>query len=319
MSIVWLLGSRVVDGLRGRGEPSGDGREWCAARCSVRYARSMPWGVSCCSRASRSGGSSRSCACTRAASRVRRSSRSISACRRCVAHIDQPPATCDRDRRSRDRARLGTCCVAETDAAEYERLISEAATAMRRPLCLALDRARVLWQGAPHDEFAHEPWAEVEVRRLGDRSRRATEDLVVLLLDVGDDGAAIGHADAADRSLTRIATVRGCLLMRALESGRSARPRRCGPVRGLSDPVARRHRDRTGCSARRTRPSDHRRRRPDCAARAGHPVWSTRGRPDPGTMPVGRSACRRRSARSSAGRGETADIWRLLGSTGSSR
>jgi hypothetical protein len=81
--------------------------------------------------------------------------------------------------------------MANVDVVDYERLVGEAADADAESARRALEHARSLWRGVPYDEFAHEPWAEVEVRRLGDLHAAAMEDLVVLLLDAGDDGAAI--------------------------------------------------------------------------------------------------------------------------------
>ncbi len=55
----------------------------------------------------------------------------------------------------------------------------------------ALEQARDLWGGSPYDEFAHEPWAEVEVRRLSELHAAAMEELIVILLDAGEEAAAM--------------------------------------------------------------------------------------------------------------------------------
>ena len=110
---------------------------------------------------------------------------------------------------------------ASTDVAEFERLVGaahDAAAEQARPL---LERARSLWAGAPYDEFAHEPWAEVEVRRLGEAHAAAMEELALVMLDAEDDAAALAVllplVDAHPyRDLPR------GLVMRALaESGRT--------------------------------------------------------------------------------------------------
>ena len=80
---------------------------------------------------------------------------------------------------------------ADIDVVAFERSVGEAADSDAAQARLALERARSLWRGAPYDEFAHEPWAEVEVRRLSDLHADAMEELVVLLLDAGDDTAAM--------------------------------------------------------------------------------------------------------------------------------
>ena len=80
---------------------------------------------------------------------------------------------------------------ADVDVVAYEQLVSEAHDADAVSSRAALERARSVWQGTPYDEFAHEPWAEVEVCRLGELHAAAMEELVALLLDAGDDAAAM--------------------------------------------------------------------------------------------------------------------------------
>ena len=80
---------------------------------------------------------------------------------------------------------------ADVDVVAYEQLVSEAHDADAVSSRAALERARSLWQGTPYDEFAHEPWAKVEVCRLGELHAAAMEELVALLLDAGDDAAAM--------------------------------------------------------------------------------------------------------------------------------
>jgi predicted ATPase/DNA-binding SARP family transcriptional activator len=81
---------------------------------------------------------------------------------------------------------------AAVDVAEYERLITGAHDAEAGPARSMLEQAHSLWQGTPYDEFASEPWAEVEVQRLRELQASAAEDLAVLLLDAGDDSGALG-------------------------------------------------------------------------------------------------------------------------------
>ena len=110
---------------------------------------------------------------------------------------------------------------AELDVVEYERLVKDVDGSDADPARQELERAGSLWRGVPYDEFAHEPWAEVEVHRLDDLHAAAMETLVVLLLDAGDETAAIDtllplieHHPYRDRPR--------CLLMRALhQAGRT--------------------------------------------------------------------------------------------------
>lgn len=54
-----------------------------------------------------------------------------------------------------------------------------------------LEQAAALWDGPAYDEFAHEPWAEIEARRLGELHSAAREELVLLLLEAREPAAAI--------------------------------------------------------------------------------------------------------------------------------
>ena len=102
------------------------------------------------------------------------------------------------------------------DAVEYERLVSEAFLSDAERALLCLEQAGALWEGPAYDEFAHEPWAEIEARRLGELHSAAAEELVLLLLEAGDSAAAIATVlplidEQPYRDLPR------ALLMRALE------------------------------------------------------------------------------------------------------
>ncbi len=105
---------------------------------------------------------------------------------------------------------------ASVDAVEYERLVNEAflTDTVRARSCL--EQAAALWDGPAYDEFAHEPWAEIEARRLGELHSAAVEELVLLLLDAGEPAAAIAILlplidEQPYRDLPR------ALLMRALD------------------------------------------------------------------------------------------------------
>ncbi len=80
---------------------------------------------------------------------------------------------------------------AAVDADEYEELVNAASGHRAEDARGALEQARDLWGGTPYDEFAHEPWAEVEVRRLSELHAAAMEELIVILLDAGEEAAAM--------------------------------------------------------------------------------------------------------------------------------
>jgi predicted ATPase/DNA-binding SARP family transcriptional activator len=82
---------------------------------------------------------------------------------------------------------------ADIDVDEYEKLVTAADVSSTEQARCDLERARAMWGGLPYDEFADEPWAEVEVRRLSELHTAAMEELVVILLDAGEDGAAMAE------------------------------------------------------------------------------------------------------------------------------
>ncbi len=106
---------------------------------------------------------------------------------------------------------------ASVDAVEYGRLVNEAFQTDGDRARLFLEQAGLLWQGPAYDEFAHESWAEIEARRLLELHSAAVEELVLLLLDVGEPAAAIAMVgplidEQPYRDLPR------ALLIRALET-----------------------------------------------------------------------------------------------------
>ncbi|MEP7111851.1 MAG: BTAD domain-containing putative transcriptional regulator [Ilumatobacteraceae bacterium] len=106
--------------------------------------------------------------------------------------------------------------TASVDAVEYGRLVNEAFLSDAERARLCLEQAAALWDGPAYDEFAHEPWAEIEARRLGELHSAAVEELVLLLLEGGEPAAAIATVlplidEQPYRDLPR------ALLMRALD------------------------------------------------------------------------------------------------------
>ena len=105
---------------------------------------------------------------------------------------------------------------ASVDAVEYGRLVNEAFLSDAERARCCLEQAGALWEGPAYDEFAHEPWAEIEARRLGELHSAAVEELVLLLLEGGESAAAIATVlplidEQPYRDLPR------ALLMRALD------------------------------------------------------------------------------------------------------
>jgi predicted ATPase/DNA-binding SARP family transcriptional activator len=80
---------------------------------------------------------------------------------------------------------------ASVDAADFERLVSEAFVADAERARSCLERAVALWEGPAYDEFADEPWAEIEAQRLGELRSSAVEELALLLIDADEPTKAI--------------------------------------------------------------------------------------------------------------------------------
>jgi predicted ATPase/DNA-binding SARP family transcriptional activator len=81
--------------------------------------------------------------------------------------------------------------MASVDAVEYGRLVNEAFLTDAERARWCLERAESLWEGPAYDEFAHEPWAEIEARRLLELHAAAVEELALLRLEAGEHAAAI--------------------------------------------------------------------------------------------------------------------------------
>lgn len=82
----------------------------------------------------------------------------------------------------------------QVDAALFEDQLDRARAAPsseERRACLV--RALHLWRGEPYSEFAHEPWAACEVRRLVELRSGAIEDLVDLELAAHEWSPAIAR------------------------------------------------------------------------------------------------------------------------------
>ncbi len=78
-----------------------------------------------------------------------------------------------------------------------------------------LEKAISMWRGDAYAEFADEPWALAESRRLAELRTGAVEDLAVLLLERGEWSAAIARLEPLIATYPFRDRPRG-LLMRAL-------------------------------------------------------------------------------------------------------
>lgn len=89
----------------------------------------------------------------------------------------------------------GYALCAEVDAVDFEHRV-------RRGLAggdstrADLEEAIALWRGDPYQEFADEPWAQVEVRRLRELHAAAVEAYCSLLLDAGEHTRVIADLEA---------------------------------------------------------------------------------------------------------------------------
>jgi predicted ATPase/DNA-binding SARP family transcriptional activator len=110
----------------------------------------------------------------------------------------------------------GYALQASVDAVEYSHLVNAAFLSDAASARLCLEQSETIWKGPAYDEFAHEHWAEIEARRLGELHSAAVEELVLLLLEAGEPAAAIASVlplidEQPYRDLPR------ALLMRALD------------------------------------------------------------------------------------------------------
>jgi predicted ATPase/DNA-binding SARP family transcriptional activator len=79
----------------------------------------------------------------------------------------------------------------DVDVVAYEQLVNSADASTTDRARSELEQAQAMWDGLPYDEFAHEPWVEVEVGRLSELHAAAMEELTVILLDAGEHAAAM--------------------------------------------------------------------------------------------------------------------------------
>ena len=110
---------------------------------------------------------------------------------------------------------------AETlDARDFEDCLARAGGQAGPRARQLLEEGISMWRGDAYAEFAHEPWALAESRRLAELRTGAVEDLAVLLIESGEWSAAIARLEPLIAAYPFRDRPRG-LLMRALaDSGR---------------------------------------------------------------------------------------------------
>jgi class 3 adenylate cyclase/tetratricopeptide (TPR) repeat protein/biotin operon repressor len=107
------------------------------------------------------------------------------------------------------------------DAREFEQCLAAAAAtddagAARR----LLEKGVALWRGDAYAEFAHEPWAMTESRRLAELRAGAVEDLAGILLDRSEWSAAIATLEPFIATHPYRDRPRGLLMQALADSGR---------------------------------------------------------------------------------------------------
>ena len=114
-----------------------------------------------------------------------------------------------------------------TDVTQFEDLVAAARRATSDEEAItSLGAALALWRGDAYAEFAHEPWAIAEARRLTEARATATEDLADLLISGGKWSEAIGQLELLIVSFPFRDRPRSLLIRALMGSGRPAEARR---------------------------------------------------------------------------------------------
>ena len=115
---------------------------------------------------------------------------------------------------------------ADLDATRFQVLSAEGARELRKgDLHAAIDRLRAalsLWRGAPLADFAHEPFAQVEIARLEEARLAALEDLIDAELGLGENGTLVGELEALVREHPLRERLRAQLMLALYRAGRQA-------------------------------------------------------------------------------------------------
>ena len=108
------------------------------------------------------------------------------------------------------------------DAQRFERLVREARTAGAAERATALRTALELWRGPALAEFAFEPFAQSEIRRLTELRLTALEDRIDAELELGRHAEVVGELEALVEGEPLRERLRGQLMLALYRSGRQA-------------------------------------------------------------------------------------------------
>jgi len=87
----------------------------------------------------------------------------------------------------------------QIDARRFEVLLGDARAASPAERRTLLLRGLALWRGPPLAEFAFEPWAETEARRLDDLRLVAVEERIEAEIDLGRAADVVSELDSLAR------------------------------------------------------------------------------------------------------------------------
>ena len=112
--------------------------------------------------------------------------------------------------------------VAETDAAEFERLVEEAGTQEPTEAAKTLRSALGLWRGRPYVEVEYEPWAQAAIGRLEELRVVTLEERIDADLRLGVSSRLVPELEALAAEHPLRERVAGLLMLALYRSGRQA-------------------------------------------------------------------------------------------------
>src|SRR5262245_4001490 len=111
---------------------------------------------------------------------------------------------------------------AETDLGRFERLVAEAHALSGEDRAKALRVALSLWRGPPLADFAYEPFAQSEIRRLEELRLVTLEERVDADLECGRHAELVGELEPLVEQHPFRERLRGQLMLALYRSGRQA-------------------------------------------------------------------------------------------------
>jgi DNA-binding SARP family transcriptional activator len=110
----------------------------------------------------------------------------------------------------------------QIDARRFERRVASARGKQGADRSRALREALELWRGRPFPEFAFEPFAENEIRRLEELRLVALEDWIDVELELGRHAEVVGEIEALLAEHPLRERLRGQVMLALYRSGRQA-------------------------------------------------------------------------------------------------